>query len=105
MEMIDAQLAKGEISAHAARVFSALGNQVRLGLRELGLRVLGSELARDFRTLRVEPLSVVRDRVFRANRRSVVSAAPVDLSDIRFWVRDNLSRLVLCKTRPGRGRG
>ena len=38
MEMIDRQLAKGEISAHAARVFSALSNQVRLGLRELGLR-------------------------------------------------------------------
>jgi hypothetical protein len=39
LELFDAKLAAGnEFTAHDARAFSALSNQVRLGLRDLGLK-------------------------------------------------------------------
>ena len=39
LELFDQKLStEGEFTAHDARAFSALGNQVRLGLRELGLK-------------------------------------------------------------------
>src|ERR1700683_326814 len=38
LELFDARMATGEMTAHDARAFSALSNQVRLGLRDLGLR-------------------------------------------------------------------
>ena len=39
LELFDQKLStEGEFTAHDARAFGALGNQVRLGLRELGLK-------------------------------------------------------------------
>jgi hypothetical protein len=38
LELLDAKMAAGELSAHDARTFSALSNSVRLCLRELGLK-------------------------------------------------------------------
>ena len=38
LELIDEKLTSGKLSAHDARTFSALSNQVRLIARELGLK-------------------------------------------------------------------
>jgi hypothetical protein len=37
LEKMDAQMARGEWSDHAARTYGGLGNSLRLNLRELGL--------------------------------------------------------------------
>lgn len=46
LEMFDDKLATGgEFTAHDARAFSALSNQVRLGLRDLGLKTAPKDKA------------------------------------------------------------
>jgi hypothetical protein len=39
LELLDARMSAGETTAHDMRAFSALSNQVRLGLRDIGLKV------------------------------------------------------------------
>jgi hypothetical protein len=44
-ELLDEKLARGEFTPHDVRVYGALNNAIRLGLRELALKSKGAEKA------------------------------------------------------------
>ena len=44
-ELLDEKLAKGEFTPHDVRVYGALNNAIRLGLREIGLKSKAADKA------------------------------------------------------------
>jgi hypothetical protein len=54
LELLDAEMVAGTLSAHDGRVAHALRNSVRLALRELGMRPVAEPIGRTMADLRRE---------------------------------------------------